>query len=217
MRGRCRHASRRRLKLPTDLGNRAPPHQAPRSGWSDHLESSTAVTIYNCLLKKHRHPKVRTAPGTVWLFPGWHSPCGLHEVEMCFVVQHRAEAAGAWCRRQPKPSLMNHQPPVGRRTWRNFRVLFLFFLNLGLVSVMKRWERICLVKQHPEKQAGSLEGESGCESRGTGRIGGLAPHYHVRARVEMMDINQIRSFPRAMLPSPKPKLWYTGVFTEQLR
>lgn len=32
-------------------GKPSTPHRAPRCGWSDRLESSTAVTIYNCLLK----------------------------------------------------------------------------------------------------------------------------------------------------------------------
>lgn len=43
----------------------------------------------------------------------------------------------------------------------------------------------------------------------------LAPHHHFRARAEMMDINQIQSFLRALLPSPKPKWLYTGMLTHR--
>lgn len=64
--------------------------------------------------------------------------------------------------------------------------------------------------------SGSLKGNSGCGSRGMGYIAGLVPHCCFRGRVETMDINQIQSFSRALLLSPKPKLLYTGMFTEQL-
>lgn len=82
-----------------------------------------------------------------------------------------------------------------------FASLF-FFFNLGLVSVRKRRERICLVRQHPQKQAGSLDGEGGYDSGGMGRITSLAPHHHFRARVESMDIDSVLTSSYAAFSKP---------------
>lgn len=125
------------------------------------------------------------------------------------------DLAWGWHWTQSEASLMSHRPPVGRRIWRNFSGFLPCFKPpyTGRCHEVRGMNLSC---SNPSRnKAGSLSRQSGWDSWGTGQITNTATHYHLRPRVEMMDISQIRSFPQAIV-CPNSKLFYTGVVAESL-